>query len=88
MLYYLRPKCVRFQVGLVGPRCSSTYPQFRLVPATNDADDVSVDVSDFTVTTSGQICVAAPLDFESKSQYHFYVVSDNNNSSDTGKIQT
>ena len=64
-------------MSLLGPKCSSADPQFKLVPATNDADDVS----DFSVTTSGRVCVTAPLDFESKSQYHFYVVVVDNSSS-------
>ena len=61
---------------LLGPYCSSADRKFTLVPITSDADDVI----DFTVTTSGQICVSAPLDFESKTEYYFYVVVDTDTS--------
>jgi len=80
VLYYhicwlcLRLKSCWCQVRLVGPNCSSADRKFRLVPVTGDDDDVIK----FTVTTSGEICVSAPLDFESKTQHHFYVVVDNN----------
>jgi len=68
----LRPKCDRCQVRLLGPNCSSADRKFRLVPVT-DADD---DVTKFTVTTSGRVCVSAPLDYESQTQHDFYVVVD------------
>ena len=67
-----------FQVDLrvPSPTCRSADRNFKLVPVTSDADDVS----SFMVTTSGQVCVTAPLDFESKSFYQFYVLIDNNSS--------
>ena len=69
----IRSKCDLYQVRLLGPNCSSADRRFRLVPVNGDDDDVTK----FTVTSSGRICVSAPLDFESTAQYHFYVVVDN-----------